>query len=581
MSYPQLTEYQAAVQNPHLCFFDHPLLKDGKVKSNQLGLPQALSGGFALTYSVECKGQRYAVRCFHREVPDVQHRYEAISKKIQTLSNEYFLRFEYENEGITVNRNRYPIVIMDWANGDTLNSYLSNNINNRSKIEALRLRFRELAKYLKNEGIAHGDVQDLNVICTDTSIKLIDYDGMFVPALNGKKGNEIGHKDYQHPMRDINNFGPQMDYFSFIVLETALSALIASPNLYNKFRSGGEALLFKANDFKDPYDSEVFKEIGKIPTCQQYIENLTKIVLADVDEVPTLQDFIANLNIPSPRATIAANEKPQEVAYITSYDVLDASSYALVEQNVGQKVELIGKVVSVKSSTTTRGKKGRRGQPYIFINFGDWSKESVKLTIWSDALQSFLKKPGAELEGKWISCVGLIDPPYHGKHYGKSYSNVGITIDRESQIQKITKEEADFRLGRKTKKVSTVGQLSPNKGIMPSSNRDILNNLTGNSPNYKNNQNAINASSPRPVSTNKVSTNAQILANLKKDSAAAIPPTKNSPRSNSVHKNSANASKKNYQHQQSNGTKNKTNGPNWLFWAIGLAIAIFIFRSLN
>jgi hypothetical protein len=56
-------------------------------------------------------------------------------------------------------------------------------------------------------GIAHGDLQHGNIILVpgkkDNSLmlKLIDYDGMFIPPLAGSPKGEVGHAAYQHPER--------------------------------------------------------------------------------------------------------------------------------------------------------------------------------------------------------------------------------------------------------------------------------------------------------------------------------------------------------------------------------------------
>ncbi len=71
MSYPSITEYQDAVQDPRNTFSDQEL-KVGNVALSPLGLPMPMSGGFALTYKVQSGSKKFALRCFHREVPQVQ-----------------------------------------------------------------------------------------------------------------------------------------------------------------------------------------------------------------------------------------------------------------------------------------------------------------------------------------------------------------------------------------------------------------------------------------------------------------------------------------------------------------------------
>jgi hypothetical protein len=77
-----MIEYNGAVQHPAQAFFD-PELKTGSVRTNNLGLPIVMSGGFALTYTVTTKKRKCAVRCFHRDIPSIENKYDLISKNCE------------------------------------------------------------------------------------------------------------------------------------------------------------------------------------------------------------------------------------------------------------------------------------------------------------------------------------------------------------------------------------------------------------------------------------------------------------------------------------------------------------------
>jgi len=116
MPYPQITEYQEAVQHPQLAFVD-PDLKQGTVAENNLGLPLVMSGGFALTYAVTTARKKCAVRCFHREIPAVQQKYDALARTLRSLPGDTFVDFDFQQSGINVRQNTFPIVRMDWVEG--------------------------------------------------------------------------------------------------------------------------------------------------------------------------------------------------------------------------------------------------------------------------------------------------------------------------------------------------------------------------------------------------------------------------------------------------------------------------------
>ena len=467
MNYPQIVDYNDAVQDPRT--FADPELKAGRVATTPLGLPLALSGGFALTYTVQTGQKKLAVRCFHREVPDAQNRYAKVSAKLRSLGSGYFVNFDFQPQGIRIRGQGYPIVKMDWAEGKTLSSYLDQVATNQTAISTLRSSFVALAEYLESNRIAHGDIQNENVIVQNSGLRLIDYDGMYVAGMPEGRGTEVGQKHFQHPGRTTALFGPKMDRFSFIVIDLSLEALQADPALHKRFREGGNAIIFNANDFSDPPSSEIFRILSGIPALRQGAERLATICMSPVSDVPTLSDFRVGRNIPTlaARAIGIPSQPTAPKAYIGAFPVLNGKDFHAVMRRVGDKVELIGQIVSVKEGV---GKRGRgRGLPYVFINFGLWNQESVKITIWSEGLGNLNTRPTASWVGRWISVTGLIDPPYEGKHYGRPYKNVGIAVVADNQIVQISEQDAKFRLGRGAPTRRPV-----EKRTVPVSNADIL-----------------------------------------------------------------------------------------------------------
>jgi hypothetical protein len=467
MNYPQIIEYNDAVQDPRSAFFD-PELKNGRVAETPLGLPLALSGGFALTYTVQSGRGKYAVRCFHRAVPEVQTRYAAISTKLRSLGSPYFVSFEFQAQGIRVRGASYPIVKMDWVEGETLGVYLDRSSTDAAALSTLRRKFSELSAFLEEKSIAHGDIQNENVLIEKNRIRLIDYDGMYVPGMKERDGAEVGHKHFQHPSRQPAHFGPRMDRFSFIVLDVSLEVLLIDPFLHKRFREGGQAIVFKGNDFADPSSSEIFRILNGTPTLRESAKKLAAICGAPIANVPSLADFAAGRNIP----IVGVTPPPAgRTVYIGAYDVIDGRDFDAVLRRVGDKIELVGEIFSVKQGT---GKRGRgRNRPYVFINFGLWYKNSVRVTIWSEGLGNMATQPSAAWKGKWISVTGLVEPPYDGQHFDRSYRNVGITVVSDNQIVHLTEKEAKFRLGR-----GKAPHPSEPTGTRRT-NWDILNEITG------------------------------------------------------------------------------------------------------
>jgi hypothetical protein len=208
MSYPQFCEYNEAVQNPSYSFVDSDL-KSSTIRTNGLGLPTVLSGGLAYTYTVSTKTNKFAVRCFQREIPSIEYRYSHISRTLASLNSRYFVGFRFQRSGIKVRGDVFPIVIMDWIEGDPLGVWLDKNFSNRSALIQARAQFRQIAEFLETNNMAHGDLQNGNVMMSPHGVKLIDYDGMYVPGLPLGKGSEEGHRHFQHPHRTTRDYGPR------------------------------------------------------------------------------------------------------------------------------------------------------------------------------------------------------------------------------------------------------------------------------------------------------------------------------------------------------------------------------------
>lgn len=446
MAYPSLEQYNNAF-SAHSRLLTDTELRAGTLATTGLGLPLAISGGFALTYTISNSAKKYAVRCFHRESKALEQRYQAISRRLSTLSSPYFLNFQFQSKGIVVDGHHYPIVKMAWAKGETLGEFLESNYKNSFAINNLIKSLENLASFLEKENIAHGDLQTGNLMVSNqgTEIQLIDYDGMFVEDIRSLGSTELGHVNFQHPGRKITNpFNAKLDRFSLILLWFALKSLSEKSEIWSQTKSEVDAIVFRANDFLAPNNSKTFRLLAGIKLLEKYAKYFEAICLATIDKVPALSDFILGKNIPlaaGSSAVSATNLGTFKPAYIGAYSVVSADDYQECLSKVGDKVEAIGKVVDVHF-----GKDKKNGKPYIFINFGNWVGQIFKVSIWSDSLRKMQVKPDKSWVGKWLSVVGLMEPPYVNKKF--NYSHLSITISTFGQMNLIDEHEAKWRLSK-------------------------------------------------------------------------------------------------------------------------------------
>ncbi|MEE3719133.1 pentapeptide repeat-containing protein [Tumidithrix elongata RA019] len=271
-NWPLNIDFTAAVQNPQVCFADK-LLKRSQPAKNSRGRITLWSGNFATVYKLMDAGCSWAVRCFIRvPQPDVQQRYAAISEYLDEHQLPYLVHFQFLEQGILVKDAWYPILKMDWVDGVELDRYIGDHLNDPDKLLNLDRELKQLKQDLRDAGIAHGDLQHGNIMVTRSGqLKLVDYDGMYVPALKGIPPYETGHPNYQLPERSLQDFGEQVDDFSFDVISLSLKALAKQPELWDSFHEDNKNLIFRQDDFRQPKESPVFQSIAQINDTETQI----------------------------------------------------------------------------------------------------------------------------------------------------------------------------------------------------------------------------------------------------------------------------------------------------------------------
>ena len=303
MAWPNPDDYYEAVQNPQTCFAD-PDLRTGQVFSNAQGLPLPWSGNFADVYRVDCaRSQRtWAVKCFTREVVGLARRYAVIADWLKQVKLPFTVDFQYLEQGIRVHGRSYPVLKMDWVKGQTLNEFVREQLDKPHILDAVGKLWVKLSRRLREARLAHADIQHGNVLLVPVAqansvhLKLIDYDGMFVPALANNKSGELGHPAYQHPQRlRAGIYSAEVDRFPHLVIYTALQCLkVAGSDLWQY--DNGDNLLFRVDDFDNPGKSAIFHALWELKdhVAHRLVGHLILATQAPLDGVPLLHDLANN-----------------------------------------------------------------------------------------------------------------------------------------------------------------------------------------------------------------------------------------------------------------------------------------------
>ncbi len=152
---------------------------------------------------------------------------------------------------------------MEWIDGLPLDVYIPNILSRADVLRFLAGFWLKVLQAIRDGGMVHGDLQHGNVIVdSSNTLRLVDLDGMFVPAIAGWKAAELGHQHYQHPRRLGNHFDASLDNFSGLVIYLSLIALAARPSLWNEYHD--ENLIFSKGDFENPRNSPLFAKVTGI-----------------------------------------------------------------------------------------------------------------------------------------------------------------------------------------------------------------------------------------------------------------------------------------------------------------------------
>lgn len=368
MKYPSRIDYNRAVQN---------ISKTILEKRYEGGEPRRIgkelisySGGYSQVYPIDFPdSSTAALRCWIRKIQHSQILYSQASQFLERKPSKYLVDFEYIPEGIKVVGEVYPVVYMEWVIGERLNKFLDKHVSDSELVSKVAQGFLEMSRSFHRSGISHGDLQDGNILIrlsgSTPTLKLIDYDSLFVPGLEENKRTLMGGSGYQHPSRKSGRISPEkVDHFSELVIYLSLLVYAERPKLWE---SGQEMqLLFAPEDIENPNESSIFDELETLSEQVKYLSSRLKGFRyeADLNRILPLEDIVAAIpktrRLPqigstiqertgSSKAGIEAQQPPPDADGIGSPEQLDRYSpawpffHALAASlGIGLGIRLIG-----------------------------------------------------------------------------------------------------------------------------------------------------------------------------------------------------------------------------------------------
>ena len=283
MQYPLMSEYVSAIRDAseNLDKLAHlvPVLDDH-------GEPYRSSGAFAVVFKMkdEQTGKCYALKCFLEEQEGRAEAYRLIADELDCIDSSYVTSVKYLEKEIFVDssceEDEFPVLLMDWVEGETMETYIANNYQDEYAMGMLCYRFCKMAAWLRSQPFAHGDIKPDNIIVRpDGNLSLVDYDGMFVPAMKGQKSPTIGTKDFSHPLRTVDDFDESIDDFALASIALSLKAISQKPSLLDEY-GASDRLLFSESDYRNPSNSKVISALQELMCDKDFCTLYSLFMLA-------------------------------------------------------------------------------------------------------------------------------------------------------------------------------------------------------------------------------------------------------------------------------------------------------------
>ena len=295
MQYPLISEYIDAILSAedNMATLNNlsPVLDDR-------GRPMMSSGNFAVVFKMKSvdTGRCYAIKCFIKDQEGRAEAYQRISEELEFVSSPYFLHVQYlENELFVdttqTDQEEFPVLKMEWMEGKPLDAYLRENIYDSYALEMLTYRFCRMGAYLLSQPFAHGDLKPDNILVRENGeLALVDYDGMFVPSMEGQKARELGSPDFRHPLRDENQFDSHIDDFAIASMALSLKAIALDPSLLEKY-GAADRLLFSSDDYRNLGESNIFKALVSLSSDTTLASLLSAFLLASAKNNLSMLSF--------------------------------------------------------------------------------------------------------------------------------------------------------------------------------------------------------------------------------------------------------------------------------------------------
>ena len=339
MNYPLISEYIESIKHPEDNFNVLCTLRPVYDEAGEIVMS---SGNFAVVFKMkdESSGKLYAVKCFLREQEGRDIAYQQITDELEYVALTYLCSIKYLQKELFVDSTvssdtEFPVLLMDWVEGVTLDKYVHQHISDKYALQLITYQFCEMAAWLMSQTFAHGDLKPDNILVTeDGALVLVDYDGMFVPAMQGQKARELGSPDYRHPLRTEDCFNEHIDDFPLALIGMSLKAIALDTSLLQN-NAKSDSLLLSESDFQDIGECLMMKSLCALLNDAEFSKLYALFLLAHSQQELSAVSFrLFTLNkVEKPIEEVLSTEATEE-------DLKDAieDEYGVMYSRDGKKL---------------------------------------------------------------------------------------------------------------------------------------------------------------------------------------------------------------------------------------------------